>query len=469
MPPVQFAIHSYQARALPLSAQRLVNFYAEQAPNDAKSQVVVYGTPGIKSFADLVGDGPLRGAKVMAGTLYVVSGDTLYEISSDGTATSKGTINTSSGRVSMAVNLADPQQLAIVDGQDGWIFDTTNGLQQITDADFKTADVVDFQDGYFVFNRAGTSQFFISNLNDGLTIDSTDFATVEGASDELVSLVNNHRELWLFGARTTEVWFNSGDTDFPFERISGSFMERGCAAAFSVAVDDNTVFWLGDDHIVYRAHGYTPVRISTHAIEEALRGYGTVDDAFAFFYTMGGHKFYVLTFPTEKATWVFDVATQLWHERESFGKGRWRVNAYAFAYGKHLVGDFENGRVGELDLDTFEEWGETLQSIATSPPSYGDKERLFFRRFEVDIEAGVGLTSGQGEDPQIWLDWSQDGGRTWSQRKPPRSMGKKGEYRTRLRWLRLGQSRDRVFRLTVADPVKRSILSAHMDIERGLH
>lgn len=466
---IQWAKNSYQARALPLSAQRLVNFYVEAAPQDAKDPTVLYGTPGIKAFAASVGDGPIRGVDVMADVLYTVSANTVFSIDSAGTATSLGTINTSVGPVGMTHNQATTPELIIVDGTDGWIYTTTGGLVRITDGDFFAADVVDFQDQYFVLNRSGTGQFFLSNLNAGTVYTATDIATAEGDPDDLISLISNHRELWLFGAKTTEVWYNSGASDFPFNRFEGAFIERGCAAAFSIAEDDNTIFWLGEDRIVYRATGYTPQRISQHGIEEAFRGYETISDAEAFIYTMAGHKFYVLTFPAEKATWVYDITTGLWHERESFGKGRWRVSVYVEAYGKQLVGDFEDGKIGELDLDTYQEYGVTMQGTATGPPAYADRRRVFHHRFELDIEAGTGLTSGQGSDPQVWLDWSDDGGHTFSARKPFRSMGKIGAYRQRLRWLRLGHARQRVYRLTVSDPVKRSIVAAHLDAEASDH
>ena len=470
MPPltVQFAVNSYKSRALPLSAQRLVNYFAEQAPPDAKSQVVVFNAPGIKSFTTGL-NGGVRGTKVMNGVLYVVAFNRVYSVNSAGTATSLGTINTSSGRVGMAVNRATVQELMIVDGTDGWIYDTTNGLVKIADADFPTADTVTFQDGYFVVNKAGTSQFYISALDDGTTWVATDFADAEGDPDEIVAVFSDHRELWVFGQKTIEVYFNSGNTDFPFERISGAFIERGCAAAFSVAADDNTLFWLGDDGMIYRAAGYTPQRISTHAIEEEIRGFSDWSDAFAFFVTISGHKMYHISFPNGGATFVYDAATKMWHERESLDLVHWRGASYDFVYGKHIVGDVFQGRLGELDMDTFDEYRSTMQGILTGPVVHSDRRRVFHRRFELDIESGVGTTTGDASDPQIWMDYSDDGGRTYSTRKPFRSMGKIGAYRQRLRWLRLGQARNRIYRVTVADAVKRSVIAAHLDPELGGH
>ena len=467
MPPIVFAIQSYQSRSLSLSAQRMVNYYAEPSPPGAKSPVVVFNAPGTKALGAGGLAGAVRGALMMGGVLFVVAGDVLYSVTSAGVATSLGTINTTIGNVGMAANRASPQELCIVDGIEGWTYDTSNGLVQITDGDFKPAKTVAFIDGYFVFDETGTSRFRISNLNAGQTHTSTDFANAEGSPDEVVAVFNNHRELWVFGQETIEIYFNSGRTSFPFERVPGAYLERGLAAAFSIAEEDNTVYWLGDDGIVYKDVNYRPVRISTHAIEEAIRGFTDWSDAFAFFVTIEGHKFYHLTFPTGRATFVYDAATGLWHERESFGARYYRVSAYVFGYDKHIVGDAFQGRLGELDLDTFAEYGGTMLGIATGSPVYGDGNRIFHHRFEVEIDSGVGDTTGAASDPQMWMDYSGDGGRTWSARKVFQSMGKIGVYRKRLRWLRLGSARDRVYRVSTADPVKRTVIAAHLDTEPG--
>lgn len=458
---IPFARMSYRSGSLPVASQRLVNYYAEIQPEDAKAPLPLFGTPGIASFGT-GGTGPCRGAYTFGGTAYAVMKDTLYSVSSTGTMTSIGVLADREQRVSFADN---GDEMIMVDGVDGWTYDTTNGLRQITDSDFLGADTVDFIDGYFVLNRPGTGQFYLSNLNDGRDYLGTDIATAEGAPDNIVSVAALGREVWLFGERTIEVWFNTGASGFPFERISGAFVQRGCAARFSVAQDDNTLFWFGDDRTAYRAEGYRPARISTHAIENAWRQYETISDAFAFIYTDAGHKFWCLTFPTEDATWVYDIATGLWHERKSQGIGRWRVNAYTYAYGKHLVGDYSANAIGEMSLETFQEYGNEMIAEATAPAIHADRKLLFHHLLEIHFEAGVGGST----DPQMWLDWSDDGGRTFSARKPARGLGKSGRFSTRARWLRLGRSRDRIYRLTMSDNAKRVLISAHLEASAGDH
>lgn len=467
---IPFATNSYQARSLPLSAQRVVNLFAEAAPADARSPVVLYGTPGLKLFGT-VGAGPIRGLHVMGTTLYVVSGDHLYSVSSTGTGTDLGKIagrERTTGPVYMADN--GRQLVAVQTDGKGTVYDGTT-LTAITDPDFPRVSSVSYVDGYFLFTRRDSGQWFISDLLEATAYDALDFATAETYPDPLVRVFVDHREVWLFGTKSTEVWSNNGGADFPFQRISGAILERGCAAPASVAKLDNTLFWLGDDAVIYRAAGYQPQRISTHAIEHAMEGYTTLADGLAFTYAQEGHAFYCLTFPGAGVTWVYDASTQLWHERESRdgegrSLGRWRVNGYADAYNQHVVGDYASGRLYTLDLDEATDNGTAIRREAVSVPLAADGARLSMARLELEFETGVGKTTGQGSAPQAMLQFSDDGGRTWSNERWA-TLGAIGAYRRRVRWYRLGQFRERYLRLTIADPVKVALIGATTQMEKG--
>jgi hypothetical protein len=295
---IPFATNSYQARSLPLSAQRLVNLYAEAAPQDSGTPVVLYGTPGLTPFGT-VGVGPIRGMAVMGTTLYVVSGDRLYSVNSAGSGTDLGKI-AGRERTGEPVTMADNGTQLVVVNSDGKasVYDSDAAtLAAITDADFGRASSVAYVDGYHIFSRRNSGQWFISDLLEATSYDALDFATAESRPDDLVRIFVSHREVWLFGTKSTEIWTNTGQADFPFSRISGAIIERGCAAAGSVARLDNSVFWVADDGVVYRATGYQPQRVSTHAIEHALDGYATLADGLAFTYAQEGHHFYCLSFP----------------------------------------------------------------------------------------------------------------------------------------------------------------------------
>ncbi|TFH49494.1 MAG: hypothetical protein E4H01_04165, partial [Lysobacterales bacterium] len=267
------AIKSGAGRSKPVTAERLVNMYAEQS--DGKSNVALHGTPGLV-LDTTYGVGPIRGIKYMKTNRYVVSGSELYGPSLIGTIEG-------SGLVSMATN--GTQLVIVVSTNDAYVYDVTNGLRKITDTDWPGASTVDYIDGYFLFNEPDTGIFFISALNDATDIDALDFASAESAPDNLVRVFVDHREVWLMGEDTCEIWTNTGAALFPFERIEGAINEKGIRGKFSVTKTDNSIYWVDRDGIVRRAaEGYNPLRISTHAVEHLI-AQGNLDSAEAISYT----------------------------------------------------------------------------------------------------------------------------------------------------------------------------------------
>lgn len=466
---------SYTARTRNLDAQSCINLYPEMAGPTSKSVAALLSTPGLRAWASFEG-GAIRGVHAMSAQMaIVVAGARIYKVTTAGVSTYLGACDTGTKPVSIASN--GSAICAIVTGPSGFLVNTlTNIVTPIVSDAFQGADVVVFLDGYFVFNRPGTGQFQISGLYD-TTLDALDFATAEGSPDNVVSLIADHRELWLFGESTTEVFFNSGNVDFPFERINGAFIEQGCAATFSVAKMDNSVFWLTSDQrgngMVMRAAGYQPQRVSTHALEYAIGQMGRIDDAVAYTYQQEGHAFYVLSFPSGNQTWVYDASTNMWHQRAWRNPADGSLNRHlscfqmAFA-GEVLVGDWRNGLVYALDLDALTDNGDQIARVRAAPhASNQDYRNMFFSAMQIDMEVGVGLNDPvQGQNPQAMLQWSDDGGYTWSNEfwVP---MGRIGARRTRARWRRLGHSRDRVFRVTITDSVRVAIIGASVEYTVG--
>jgi hypothetical protein len=467
---------AYKARAAVLAAEQCINLYPEIGNPTAKNVMALIGTPGKRLWANFPG-GAVRGAlRFSAGVAVVVSGINVYLTGTGGVGTLIGTVTGGSTPVSMASN---GTTVMLVTGPTGYAINPNAGtMAQITDADFQGADSVAFVDGYFVFNKTGTSQFQITQLY-STDIDTLDFASAEGAPDKLLSLLVDHREVWLFGETSTEVFWNSGNPDFPFERINGAFIENGTAAKYSPAKMDNSVYWLSFNDEgqgqVLRAAGYQPERVSDHGVEYALGQMSRIDDAVGYAYQQEGHGFYVLTFPTAQQTWVFDSKTLMWHQRSYRNTGtgayeRDRAMCLMNFAGKLLVGDHSNGNVYQLDLDYFTDNGDLIPRVRATPyVSNADYRFMVFDWLQVDMETGVGLsvaTGVSGNDPQVILQWSDDGGKTWSNEHYA-SAGKIGERRRRVRWRRMGRSRARVYRVTVVEPVRVALVGASVGVRVG--
>lgn len=500
---------SYVARSVNAADNRMVNLFPEATPEAGKEIGFLNRAPGLRLLAS-IGTGPIRAlwSHQTNGTdAYVVSGTEVYKVYPDYTYVKLGNVS-GTGPVSIADN---GTQLFFACNGPSYIYnEITNVFGQITDPDFPGAKTVAYLDGYFVFNEPNSQRIWVTSLLDGTTIDPLDFASAEGSPDGVVGIIVDHRELWVFGTDTVEVWYNSGALDFPLSRIQGAFNEIGCISAFSVAKLDNALFWLGQDArgfgIVYRANGYTGTRVSTHAIEYAIQQYGDISDAIGYTYQQEGHAFYVLIFPSANATWVYDVATGAWHERAGFQNGqfvRHRSNCQMTFNSETIVGDYENGNIYAFDLDVYADNGQPqkwLRSWRALPTGANNLKRTAQHSLQLDAETGVGLNgidpadpleyvlateandeiitedgdliaitvaTVEGANPEVMLRWSDDGGHTWSN-EHWKSMGRIGTYGTRTLWRRLGMTiklRDRVYEVSGTDPVKIDIMGAELILD----
>lgn len=457
---------SYQMRSRPFDSQRAVNLFAVADQQGAEPSAL-YGTPGLSLFAT-AGSGPIRGEYAAAnGRAFAVSGNTLYEITSAGISTSRGTLNTSSGAVTIADN---GFQLMIVDGGNGYIFTyLTNAFVQITDPDFPSPKYVSFVDNYFVVTKNNSGQFYISALTDGLSWNALDFASAESSPDDLSCAIPFVGQLGLLGHDTLEIWRNTGDSTFPFSRISGS-TPIGTIAPNTVQSIDQSVYWVGNtaegSGIVYKAQGFTPQRISTDAIEKILQAEPNPELLRSWAYQQEGHVFYVITGGSLETSLVYDISTGLWHERAYLNSdgtfGQHLGSSCMYAFNKHLVGDRLNGNIYSMSLDVFSDNGNAIKRLRTMTNMVDELKRIRYNVLQLLLETGVGLQSGQGSDPQISLRISKDGARTWSDYYTT-GVGAVGEYQKEVNFRRLGIQQQMTFELSMSDPIKVAWIGAYLN------
>lgn len=457
---------SYQQRSLPFDAQRSINLYPVFDPQ-GKEVGALYGTPGLSLFGTTNGS-PGRGCFPAAnGRAFAVAGSNFFEVNSDGTTTNRGTLLTSTGNVSMEEN---GLQLAVCDGTYLYIFTySTNSFAQVTNSNLPLCGTVTFIDGYFVVNKNSSGQFNISALYDGTTWSALDFATAESSPDNLLRPINAVGQLWLLGDKTVEIWTDTGATNFPFAKISGAKMEVGILAPHTAIPIDNTLFWLGKDNIgrgiVYRARGFAPQRISTEAIEVLIGQATSPANIRAYTYQKNGHVFYVLTGGGLPTTLVYDISTQLWHERAYLNtSGTFEQHlgiAGMFAFSKHLILSRIDGKIYEMSDDFYDDDGVAIASERIYTHLSNENIRQRFNQLEIAMETGIGTTTGTGNDPQITMWISCDGGRTYSNGYMT-SFGKIGKYRQRAVFRRLGYAYEITFKVRITDPVKRVLIGSYL-------
>jgi hypothetical protein len=345
----------------------------------------------------------------------------------------------------------------------------------INDGAFEGGGTVDITDNYFVYNKPDSQLWAASDLLSPIT-DPLSFASKDGSPDDLVSIIVDRREVYLLGEMSSEVWINSGAVPFPFTRIPGTSTQQGIAAQYSMSRMGNSFAYVSKNNrgeaMIVRMNGYFPERISTHAVETTLVNQN-VADAIAWTYQLEGHEVYVVTFPSigdNGLTWAFDNTTGLWHKwlyRNNQNEfERHRGNCCAFFNQQVLVGDYENGKIYQLSRNYYTDDGQPIRRIRRAPHITTDLQRQYFHELQIQFQPGVGLSTGQGDDPQAMLRWSNDGGSTWSNEYWT-TIGKQGKYLNRAIWRRLGFSRDKVFEVSISDPVKAVIISANLKAEAG--
>jgi hypothetical protein len=341
-----------------------------------------------------------------------------------------------------------------------------------TDGAFTGGTNVDIVDNFFVYNNPNTQQFGASAVLSPISA-ALSFSSKDGAPDDLVTLIVDHREIYLLGETSSEVWVDQGTSPFPFQRVPGTSTQHGIVSAFSVSRLGNSFAYLSKNNRgtaqIVQMNGYVPERISTHAVENSLSG-KTITDAVAWTYQIEGHEVYVISFPSIQLTWCYDIASKMWHKwlyTNNLGQyERCRGNCAAVFQGYVLVGDYSNGKIYYLDKNIYTDDGQNVRRLRRAPHLVADFQREYFDELQIQFQPGVGLSTGIGEDPQAMLRWSNDGGSTWSNEHWT-SIGRMGKYTNRAIWRRLGTARDRIFEVSVSDPVKCVIVSANLKATQG--
>lgn len=457
---------SYKSRSLPLSAQVTQNFYPElQQDPGARSPFVLHSFPGLKAFGATAVSANDRGMHVHKGVLYRVADTTLYSVSSAGIHVSLGTIPGAARCIfaGMGDNLVIASE-----GRAYQLVGST--VTEITDTDLEAADSCAHLNNQMIYDGDG-ARFGVSDVGDATSIDGLNYATAESNADDLLRVYTFNQTLFLFGEETTETWYNSGVGSPPFDRIEGGIIPVGIAAIHSAANDDNFIYWLADDSRIYRTTGQATEAVSTIALSHAIENYTIVSDAIGNTFTLEGQNFYLLTFPAEDKTWCF-TESGAWFELSSgVSGGKYRGTSIVNAYRKNIVADSASGELYELSTTTYDENGETILRVRDSGVFHGGLvnapgKEIEFNRLELIMETGVGLLSGQGLEPIIMLQLSDDGGRTWSTEMWGQ-VGRLGDFIT-VEWSALGSAFNRIFRIKTSDPVFYSIHSATVDVEVGL-
>lgn len=492
-----------QGKSEVISAQHRINCYVEIAGDADKGALSLIGTPGLEEFCDLdaidfigggttlqIGYGPVRaiqpwiysysptsGGLTRVEALLVVRGDRIIAINKDGKYLTQLAV-TSGVAPSGGSEIMDSgvYQLA---GQRYCVF-TDSGLvlyytdqgslawRRVSDADAVASTSLAIFGTDILVTTQGSESFYLTP--DLTTWDPLDFASAEALPDELVRIYRNGDTVLLFGEAGVEFWARVDSADFPYAPIKGANVDYGLVAKWSVAKVGGAVVYLAKNPAgqvsLVRLSGYQASKISSQDWDAIVNDYAETADAEAFAYTMGGHAFYQISFPTAGKTWLFDATTGAFSELQSDNANRHRARLNAFAFGDHFVTDYANGKIYRMRHDIYSDNGTPIHMEFRTKHFFKDYQNVTVNALHLDIESGVGINTGQGSDPKIMMQYSTDNGRGWSN-ELWEGMGVGGDTLKRAEWRRLGIGRDFTFRVVISDPVKRVIAGMSIDATPG--
>ncbi len=450
-----------------VDSQRTVNMYVH-SDKDSLLPVLV-DMPGYQEVVEIAVSAVGRKlyTKFNTNLLYGVIGDRVYVFDAALTPTLLGTIGTITGNVSIAYN--NSQEIMFVDGAAGYIYDegATSFTQIVTPGFPASPEYVVYIDGYFIVNKGGTNEFYVSALNDGTAWDVLRFASITEKPDRVIGLGTVHRQLFVFGDISTEIWYNAGGSDFPFRRQNNLILPYGCAAPASIATGENRLIWLSKNEngvgSVVMTDGTLPISVSTRNVDIQIQLYDDVSDAVGYIYKIDGHIFYELSFTAANHTWCYDITDNSWSEREYIGENRYKVQTHAFYGNKHYVLLYDESNLHELSSAYITHDSEVFRrersGIRIKDPY---NRRLIVNEIGISFLQGVGELNTYYDDPKIFLSISEDGGVTFGNQMEG-LLGATGERTTRTEWKNLGIFNDLVIKIEFFAPVRFIILDSYID------
>lgn len=482
---------AYRSRSIASSGDLLQNLFAEPVESGkGSSPMALYGTPGLSVPLVTLDDFPVRGFVTLNGRTWVCGGSTLYEIINNGAAYKKLGIMLGAGGPGPASLITDGKTLVVAASGRAFYYQIgpETAISAIDPGSLAGAGSLAIQDGFFLAAVPNTQQFQYSAINDGTTWPGLNYAAKNGYPDNLSGLAVMRRQLWLMGGETSEIWWLAGGTNNPFQRLQGVFLETGLSAAASLCTLNETLYWIGRSRrgqgIAWMASGFAPQRVSTFAIEYAMSRYARLDDAVGYTYEEGGHRYWVVTFPSaylDKATgvysprtWALDVATNYWHERCWLNPALGTQEAvrgwvHTFNWGMHLVGDRINGNIYQQAQGIFTDNGQPIKRVRRAPLLMFENKVTTFHRLELLIQAGEGVPQkpAQGSLPVFSLRISRDGGYTFGAEIDVAG-GAVGEFGARVFWGPLGAGRREVFEISSSEPIDHCWLAATFEASPGV-
>jgi hypothetical protein len=452
------ASFSYGRSGSGLPESRLVNFYPELTPQGPGRWAAIQRPGLVEQYA--IDTGPVTAIfskpGVFGGDVFQVSGAGLY----------RGETNLGSLPVDPRAKIVATRDkvIAIAGGEAWCYYEITSfpaGAELVT-PHFEQVAMPDNKavtDAFVLADRVyylieDDDEWYFSDIDDPLTVDSLAFATADSAPDENVGGEVLGDQAVFFQQGTVEFWSQTGDQDAPLVRSQGVKYDKGCVSARSIVAADNRLWWVGDDLKVY-ATGPQPERVSSHAIEYHLRRCNEPSQISQYALSFDGHDVIVLNVPGE-GSFALHIESQEWATWASYGEDTFRGYCGTMAGSVAYIGDGLSGRVFIMDPDALDDAGDPLERVVSFVVPRG-----LLASVELDCSVGAGVEAGTV--PLAEFRYSDNKGRDWTDWREA-SIGAIGDFDIRPRWTRLGLVRvQRQGEIRITDPVRVSVAGVRIN------
>lgn len=399
--------------------------------------------PGDGIVSNGTGPGIDRGGINWQGELYRVMGTKLVEISSTGTVTVLGDVG---GPINTLVTLDYSfDRLAIASGGRLYYWDNTT-LVQVTDPDLSVVIDVVFVDGYFMTTDG--EFLIVTELTNPLDVNPLKYGSSEADPDPVVALLKLRNEVYAMNRNTIEVFDNVGGTFFPFARIEGAQIQKGCIGTQGCCVYIERIAFLGSGRNeapgIYIGAAATSTKISTQEIDNLLLEYTEAQLALVKLEARNDKAHQHLYVHLPDRTVVYDAAASqalqapVWFTLTSTltGFAQYRARNMVWVYDKWMVGDPLSSNIGYLVQDIGSHWGLQIYWEFGTLMIYNEGKGALVQQLElVSLLGSVTL----GKNPQISTSYSVDG-KAYSQERFI-SVGTIGANK-RLSWFQQGHMRN---------------------------
>ena len=383
-----------------------------------------------------------------ANIMIAVIGDSAYRISAQLRKSKIGTLASSAGDVFIDEN--DNNQIIICDQSQIYVYSYADGSFIHLTSSFLgfTPGYITFQNGFFITPGLGTSQWRLSQINNGTVFpeDAQHVGLLQTKPDNVVACLrvpSRGNTLIVMGKTVSELWTDVGGLQFQYKRNTGLNIDYGCLSPATIATGDEFIIWLGSNEksgpAIMMTDGGSVSQISNDGVNYKLAHLKHPNQSYAFLFKQDGHLFYQITFSNaeDNITILYDITTKSFFSLCSPDYNCHIARQVVYFNNKYYFVSFNDDNLYELSSEYTDADGEEIPRVRICK-AIRKKDSTPF-----SLDA-VSITIEQGDEAELRrvdLSVSTDGGASWGN-IVGRELNPLGKRRGMLTYHNIGYAND---------------------------